>query len=75
VGGIFGGILGGLGLFGRSNADNNNVKIDNTLIELKQDVYLDDYAYCNSFNGLNIMITGATGTIGSMVLDTILKNC
>jgi len=38
------------------------------------EIYSDDFSFCRNFDGLNILITGATGTIGSMVLDTILKN-
>jgi nucleoside-diphosphate-sugar epimerase len=37
-------------------------------------MYSDDLSFCRSFNGLNIVITGCTGTIGSVVVDTLLKN-
>lgn len=30
--------------------------------------------FCRNYNGLNILITGATGTIGQAVVDTLLKN-
>ena len=34
----------------------------------------DDFAFCKNFDGLNVMITGSTGNIGSFVVDTLLKN-
>lgn len=37
-------------------------------------VFSDDFSFCNSYNGMNVCITGATGTIGSMVTDALLRN-
>jgi len=43
--------------------------------ELIQDMHADDFHFCEHFSGRNIVVTGATGTIGSKLVDTILKTC
>lgn len=35
--------------------------------------YSDDYKYVESFDGKHIIITGATGTVGSKILELLLK--
>lgn len=37
--------------------------------------YHDDFKFCRHFQDKNILITGATGTIGSALVETLLKNC
>jgi len=37
------------------------------------EAYSDDFSFCRGFNGLNIAITGSSGTIGKRVADTLLK--
>ena len=49
--------------------------IGNGPMQQNRDVYSDDFRFCSAFNGANIAITGCTGNIGSMLVDTLLKNC
>jgi hypothetical protein len=44
-------------------------------LKLTYQPYKDDYRYCSNFNGMNIAITGATGTIGSMLVKELLRSC
>lgn len=44
-------------------------------LKLTYQPYKDDYRFCNNFNGMNIAITGATGTIGAMVVEELLRSC
>lgn len=44
-------------------------------LKLTYQPHKDDYRFCKNFNGMNIAITGATGTIGSMLIDELLKSC
>lgn len=37
----------------------------------KQKQYTDDLKFCQSFNGKNVLVTGATGAIGSRVLHAL----
>ena len=37
--------------------------------------YSDDFAFCSNFNGMNIAITGCTGTVGSVLVDCLLREC
>jgi len=37
-------------------------------------MFNDDFSFCRNFNGLNIAVTGCTGNIGSIVVDSLLKN-
>lgn len=47
----------------------------NLFPEIQNQGYADDHDFLNSYKGANIVITGATGTIGMMILDTIMKKC
>ena len=57
-------------LLGAGPAPGNAAGIDT----YARETYADDFAYCRSYDGLNIMITGSTGNIGSYLVDALLKN-
>ena len=44
-------------------------------LKLTYQPYKDDYRFCKNFDGMNIAITGSTGTIGSMVVEEIFNSC
>ena len=73
-GGILGGLLGGLFAGSRKPGQITMQQIGNGPLQQRREAYSDDFAFCRSFNGLNIAITGCTGNIGSIVVDAILKN-
>jgi FlaA1/EpsC-like NDP-sugar epimerase len=37
-------------------------------------MYSDDFSFARGYDGLNVVVTGSTGTIGSMLVDTLLKH-
>ena len=44
-------------------------------LKLTYQPYKDDYRFCKNFDGMNIAITGCTGTIGSMLVEELLRSC
>lgn len=36
-------------------------------------MYSDDFSFARGYDGLNVVVTGSTGTIGSMLVDSLLK--
>ena len=70
--GIYRGLLGVVG--GQGTQYGSKVFPGNKAPEALQQVqYSDDLSFCQSFSGLNILVTGATGTIGSAVVEHILR--
>lgn len=50
-------------------------QINNLLTSKKQEeVYSDDFEFCQDFNGKNIMITGATGAVGSKLTEILVSS-
>ena len=73
--GLFGGLIKKFTGSNRQTAGMSMTPMGgNGPLELRREMYSDDFSFCRSFNGLNIVITGATGTIGSILVDTLLKN-
>ena len=62
------------GLFGRNKSKISTPAAGGTgPVKLSALGYSDDFRFCKNFDDLNIAITGATGTIGSIVLQTIIE--
>lgn len=62
------------GLFGRKSKITTPAPAGSGPVKLSALGYSDDFRFCKNFDDLNIAITGATGTIGSMVLQTLMGN-
>jgi FlaA1/EpsC-like NDP-sugar epimerase len=40
--------------------------------QTKRKLYCDDYKFCESFSGKNILITGASGAVGSILTKLLM---
>ena len=71
---MFGGLI--QGIFGGRQTVTAGKFIDQSdgPVVVPQQEYNDDYSFCRSFNGKNVVVTGSTGAIGTRLVQAILRH-